>query len=203
MRLLAQELACIRGGRRLFQGLSFQVAAGEALLVTGPNGAGKTSLLRMIAGLLRPAAGRVAFDGIDADREVGIAAHFVGHLDAVKGSLSAEENLYFVCDLLGGAGDAVAGGLARFGLAPLASFPARMLSAGQRRRLALARLLVASRPLWLLDEPTTGLDNEGQEIFAALTATHLANGGLLVAATHTLLPHLRAQEIRLASGGGA
>jgi heme exporter protein A len=196
MRLVVEGLACVRGGRRLFQGLSCTVAAGDALLVTGPNGAGKTSLLRLIAGLLRPAAGRIALEGMEADRTIGVSAHFVGHLEAVKGALSAEENLSFVRALLGG-GENVATALARLGLETLANFPTRMLSAGQRRRLALARLLVAQRPLWLLDEPTAGLDADGQKAFTAIVAAHLAKGGLVVAATHAPLEFARASEIRL------
>jgi heme exporter protein A len=199
MRLVVEDLACVRGGRRLFQGLSCTVVAGDALLITGPNGAGKTSLLRLIAGLLRPAAGRIALEGLEADGTIGASAHFVGHLEAVKGALSAEENLSFVRALLGGR-ENVAAALARLGLETLASFPARMLSAGQRRRLALARLLVVPRPLWLLDEPTTGLDADGKKTLAAIVAAHLANGGLVVAATHAPLDLARAREIRL---GGA
>jgi heme exporter protein A len=178
--------------------LGFELDPGQALLVTGPNGAGKTSLLRVLAGLLRPSAGRITFEGVD--REGGVALHFVGHLDAVKGALSVEENLAFFCDLLGGKADTINAALARFALDRLAGFPARILSAGQRRRLALARLLVAPRPLWLLDEPTSGLDSEGQEIFLALASAHLANGGLLVAATHARLPFPVSREIGLGSG---
>jgi heme exporter protein A len=199
MRLVVEDLACVRGGRRLFQGLSCTVAAGDALLVTGPNGAGKTSLLRLIAGLLRPAAGRIALEGTEADRTIGMSAHFVGPLEAVKGALSAQENLSFVRALLGG-GENVAAALARLGLETLANFPTRMLSTGQRRRLALARLLVAPRPLWLLDEPTAGLDADGQKTLATIVAAHLAKGGLVVAATHAPLEFARAREIRL--GGG-
>ena len=201
MRLLIENLACIRGGRRLFQGLGFALGAGEAAVVTGPNGAGKSSLLRLIVGLLRPAAGKIALDGAEMDRTVGGSAHFVGHLDGVKSALSAAENLEFTRALLGGGSAATAAALARLGLAPLASLPVRMFSAGQKRRLALARLLVAPRPLWLLDEPTSALDSDGQETFAALAAEHLAGGGLIVATTHAPLNIERAQEIRLGGGG--
>jgi heme exporter protein A len=197
MRLVAEDLACVRGGRRLFQGLGFSLASGHALLITGANGSGKTSLLRLVAGLLRPAAGRLVWDGADAERTAGPAAHFVGHLDAVKGALSAEENLAFAQALFTGGGDSVVAALTRFGLDRLADVPARMLSAGQRRRLALARLLVAPRPLWLLDEPTSGLDAEGQDTLTAIAATHLGNGGLLIVATHAPLQFARMQEIRL------
>lgn len=201
MRLLVEDLACIRGGRRLFHGLGFALGAGEAAVVTGPNGAGKSSLLRLIAGLLRPSAGRIALDGGDADRTVGGSAHFVGHLDGVKGALSAFENLEFMRALLGGVDGTTEAALARLGLAPLASLPTRMFSAGQKRRLALARLLVAPRLLWLVDEPLSALDAEGQETFAALAAEHLAGGGLIVATTHAPLKFERTQEIRLGGGG--
>ncbi|MEX0589641.1 MAG: heme ABC exporter ATP-binding protein CcmA [Xanthobacteraceae bacterium] len=201
MRLLVEDLACVRGERSLFRGLGFTVGAGEALLVTGPNGAGKSSLLRLIAGLLRPAQGRIVLEGAESDRSGGSAAHFVGHLDAVKGALSVLENLAFARSLFGGGRARADAALARLGLQQLASIPARMLSAGQRRRLALARLVVVRRPLWLLDEPTTSLDAEGQETLVALVNEHLSGGGLVVAATQAPLKFTRANEIRL--GGGA
>jgi heme exporter protein A len=199
MRLVVENLTCERGGRRLFQGLGFAVGSGEALAVTGPNGAGKSSLLRLIAGLLRPAEGRVALDG--GVEQVGAAAHFVGHLDAVKGALTASENLAFTAEILGGDETACDAALSAVGLEKLADIPARMFSAGQKRRLALARLMVVKRLIWLLDEPTTALDSDGQERFSAIAAEHLAGGGIVVAATHAplKLPNLR--EIRL--GGGA
>jgi len=201
MRLLIEDLACVRGERRLFDSLGFTVAAGEAAVVTGPNGAGKSSLLRLIAGLLRPAGGRILLEGREGDGPLGASAHFVGHLDGVKSALTVRENLEFTRALLGGEAAATDAALARLGLAPLASLPARMLSAGQKRRLALARLLVATRSLWLLDEPTTALDAEGRETFAALAEEHLARGGIVVATTHAPLGFPRAQEIRLGRGG--
>ncbi|MCC6949439.1 MAG: heme ABC exporter ATP-binding protein CcmA [Bradyrhizobiaceae bacterium] len=202
MRLIAENLTCVRGGRTLFRNLDFEVAAGRALLVTGPNGAGKSSLLRLLAGLLRPAAGRIALEGSEPGQPAGVSAHFIGHLDAAKGALRAAENLAFMQALLGGGGRTVAEALRAVGLDGLAEVPVRMFSAGQRRRLALARLIVAPRPLWLLDEPTTALDAEGQETFAALAAKHLAGGGIVVAATHAPLK-ISAQEIRLGAGGAA
>jgi heme exporter protein A len=203
MRLIAERLTCIRGGRRLFHGLSFAVAGGETLAVVGPNGAGKSSLLRLIAGLLRPVEGRLALEGGPADRPLAQTAHFVGHLDGVKGALSVAENLEFLRAILGGGGRTNDTALAALGLAHLAGLPVRMLSAGQKRRLALARLLAAPRPLWLLDEPTTALDTEGQDAFAALANEHLAGGGLIVAATHAPLPFARVGELRLGGGGAA
>jgi heme exporter protein A len=196
MRLNAKNLACVRGGRRLFQGLEFALQGGEALAVTGPNGAGKSSLLRLIAGFLTPTEGRVELEGRTAEGAIGASAHFVGHLDGVKGILSAAENLAFMRVLLGGGGQGDAAALAALGLGQLADFPAGMFSAGQKRRLALARLLVAPRPLWLLDEPLTSLDADGQSVFAAMARTHLAGGGMIVAATHAPLG-IEARELRL------
>jgi heme exporter protein A len=196
MRLIVEGLACIRSGRPVFRGVSCTVAAGEALLVTGPNGAGKTSFLRLVAGLLRPAAGTIRLEGQMPGVPIGGAAHFVGHLDGVKGALSAAENLAFVRRLAGGGKD-VATALMQLGLAPLASFPARELSAGQRRRLALARLLVVARPLWLVDEPTAALDAEGQATFQALAEAHLSAGGMLVATTHAPLQFSKSRGIDL------
>ncbi|MFZ2108413.1 MAG: heme ABC exporter ATP-binding protein CcmA, partial [Roseiarcus sp.] len=160
MRLGAQKIALERGGRRLFSGLSFEVGAGEALVAVGPNGAGKSSLLRVIAGFLPLAEGSLVLQGGDAEASMGEQAHCVGHADALKGALTAGENLEFWAGVLGG--DPRRGAwlpaLGRLGLAHVADFPVRALSAGQKRRVALARLLVARRPLWLLDEPTTALD---------------------------------------------
>jgi heme exporter protein A len=200
MRLIAEQVTCIRGGRELFRGLSFGLEAGESLAVVGPNGAGKSSLLRLIAGLLRPAEGRIALEGSPVDQPVGFSAHFVGHLDGVKAALSAAENLEFLRAIVGGGGVATEAALAALGLGQIASLPVRMFSAGQKRRLALARLLVAPRPLWLLDEPATALDAEGQVAFAALASAHLVGGGLIVAATHTPLQFGQGRELRL--GGG-
>jgi heme exporter protein A len=199
MRLIAERLGLLRGGRRLFQDLGFAVAAGEALAVTGPNGAGKSSLLRLIAGFLRPNEGRIALEGGAEDGTVGTLAHFIGHLDGLKAALTARENLDFMRAILAGPTDA-ASALATVGLGSLAEVPAGMFSAGQKRRLALARLLIAPRHLWLLDEPLTALDSEGQTLFASLARVHLSEGGLIVAATHAPLG-IDARELRL--GGAA
>jgi heme exporter protein A len=200
MRLIAERLGLVRGGRRLFRDLGFAVAAGEALTVTGPNGAGKSSLLRLIAGLLKPSEGQIALEGGPDDRATGTLAHFVGHLDGVKAALTAAENLEFMRALLGGRPDGTST-LATLGLEPLADVPAGMFSAGQKRRLALARLLVAPRPLWLLDEPLTALDAQGQTLVASLARAHLQRGGMVVAATHAPLGIEGARELKL--GGGA
>ncbi len=184
MELIGEDLVCVRGGREVFSGLGFRVRAGEALLLTGPNGAGKSSLLRLIAGLLRPAAGRIALTGGDAELSAAEQAHYLGHQDALKPSLTVGENLRFWADFLGGGSGVLTDALAAVGLEELADLPAGYLSAGQRRRLSLARLLAAPRPLWLLDEPTAALDATAQGRLADLMRAHLAGRGLIVAATH-------------------
>jgi heme exporter protein A len=209
MHIEARALRVERGGRTIFANLTFSLAAGEALLVLGPNGAGKSTLLRALAGLLPLAAGEIVF----APRtEAGGAAlaHYVGHADALKASLTIAENLAFWSAMLA-AGEASAdngfGGraalsadaaLARFCLGEIADLPAAYLSAGQKRRAALARLLTVPRPIWLLDEPLTALDTVGQAILTALIEDHLAHGGMLIAATHAPL----AIDARLIDLGG-
>ena len=199
MRLLASSLTCVRGGREVFSGLNFEAAAGELLAVTGRNGSGKTSLLRLIAGLLPPAGGSLGLEGGDAELTLAEQAHYLGHRDALKPALSVLENLGFWRDFLGGETFDASESLAAVGLAHAAHLPAAYLSAGQRRRLSLARLLTVRRPLWLLDEPTNALDTGGQDMAAGLMREHLARGGLIVAATHAPL-RLAARELRI---GGA
>lgn len=184
MKLIAEDLACSRGGRSVFRDVSFALGPGESLLLTGPNGAGKTSLLRVVAGLVEAEAGTVRLDGGDDELTVGQRAHFIGHLDAVKGALTAAENVRFWGTYLGGAGDAP-DALAAFGLAHLADIPAGLLSAGQKRRLALCRLVVVPRVLWLLDEPSVSLDAQSRETLAGLVAAHVAGGGMAIASTHS------------------
>src|SRR5271166_2111155 len=205
MRLSEWDLTIERGGRRLFAGLSFEVAAGAALIVTGPNGAGKSSLLRALCGFLPVQAGGFALEGGDAERAVGEQAHYLGHADGVKGALTAGENLAFAAAMLGGQSSRDAGraALAQVGLAHAIDFPARLLSAGQRRRVALARLLTADRRLWLLDEPTTALDAAAQGAFAAIMQVYLQGGGIIVAAAHAPLGLMGAQELRLGADAGA
>ena len=199
MRLKGWDLTIDRGGRRIIAGLSFEAAAGLGLIVTGPNGAGKTSLLRALAGFLPVEAGGLALDGGDGERTVGEQAHYLGHADGVKAALTAGENLAFAAAMLGGDSSRPAqlAALAALGLSHVIDFPARLLSAGQRRRVALARLLVAKRPLWLLDEPATALDVAAQAALAAIMQEHLKGGGILVAAVHAPLGLDGAQELRL------
>jgi len=200
MQLRGRDVRCVRGGREVFSGLDFAVAGGEALAVTGRNGSGKTSLLRLIAGLLAPAGGTVAIEGGDAELTLPEQAHYLGHRDAQKPALSVIENLAFWRDFLGGEVADAADCLDRVGLAHALDLPAAYLSAGQRRRLSLARLLAVRRPVWLLDEPTTALDASGQTMFAGLMRDHLAGGGLIIAATHGPLG-IAATELRI--GGGS
>jgi heme exporter protein A len=200
MRLEGGGLVCIRGGREVFAGLDFSVSSGEALLVTGRNGAGKSTLLRLIAGLVRLAGGRLSLSGGDGERTIAEQAHYLGHLDALKLSLTVGENLQFWAAYLGAAkpaGGVIDAALASVGLDALADLPAAYLSAGQRRRLSIARLLAVKQPIWLLDEPTSALDREAQDTLAQLMREHLAGGGIIAAATHGPIGLDRARELHL------
>jgi heme exporter protein A len=185
-----RDLLCVRGERRVFAGLDFAIAPGGLLVLTGPNGSGKSSLLRLMAGLLRPARGALYWDGapVADDSEAQTARlHYLGHLDAVKPVLTVSENLAFWAALQGGAAAEVERALAAFDLTALAEVPGGMLSAGQRRRVALARLLVAPAEVWLLDEPTVGLDTASLARLSAVIAEHRLAGGRTIAATHAPL----------------
>jgi heme exporter protein A len=197
LRLVADNLACIRGGRVVFEGLSFTVGGGEALVVTGPNGAGKSSLIRQLAGLVEVAAGKLALEGGEAEATLAEQAHYIGHLDALKPSMSVRETAAFWSDFFDG--DDAEAALEAFDLGSLADLPVAYLSAGQRRRLSLARLLVAQRPVWLLDEPSIALDAASFARLVALMETHLAVGGIVVAATHQPLGLARTTSLDLAS----
>lgn len=184
-----RNLDCRRGGRDVFAGLAFSLPPGGALLLTGANGTGKSSLLRLMAGLLNPAGGALLWDGqpIGEEPEAHAARlHYLGHLDAVKPVLSVRENLRFWADLRRGRAR-IDAALDHFALSELADLPGRLLSAGQRRRLALARLLASAVDLWLLDEPSVGLDHASVGKLAAAIAAHRATGGRAVVATHTAL----------------
>jgi heme exporter protein A len=196
MQLVADNLACSRGGREVFTGLNFSLSGGEALVVTGRNGAGKSSLLRMIAGLIAVTAGTLALTGGEAEATSGEQSHYLGHLDAVKPSLSVSENLNFWAAYFGGSTTTDAA-LDSVGLGELAGLPAAYLSAGQRRRLSIARLVAVHRPVWLLDEPTSALDQPSQARLAELMRGHLASGGMIVAAAHGPIGLERARELKL------
>ena len=190
--LRLEGVAVVRGGRRLFDQLSFRLGAGEAAALTGPNGAGKTSLLRTIAGLIRPAAGQVGFEGeggdLDPEDARGRGLHLLGHQDALKTARTAWEELLFQVRWTGGDEAAARQAVAVLDLGPLQGLEVRMLSAGQRRRLALARLIASPRSLWLLDEPLAPLDAGRRALFGQLMAAHLQRGGLILAAVHDPLP---------------
>jgi heme exporter protein A len=185
-----RALACRRGERLVFRGLDFAVASGGILVLIGPNGSGKSSLLRVMAGLDRPASGSLNRDGVDVDAEPDNhrqRLHYLGHLDAVKPALSVAETLRFWACLQGSAvhiEDRIDRALAAFGIARLAHVPGRYLSAGQRRRLALARLVATPLPLWLLDEPKTSLDTDAAAMLDEVVAAHRRDGGIVVIAMH-------------------
>jgi len=187
-RLELAGLSVRRGARRLFEGVALTLAAGEACALVGANGAGKTSLLRAVAGLVRPEAGTIAFGDTDPAEARGAGLHLVGHQDGLKPARTAAEELAFWSRWTGGTDAGLAAATEALGLASLLDLEVRRLSAGQRRRLALARLVAAPRPLWLLDEPLSPLDAAWRERFGALMAAHLADGGLILAAVHDPLP---------------
>ena len=198
MELQGDQLACNRGGREVFSGVCFNLLAGEALVVTGRNGAGKSSLLRMVAGLVRVAAGQLALKGGAPDIPIAEQAHYLGHLDAMKPALTVGENLQFWTGFLGARRDTTSA-LEAVDLAPLADLPAGYLSAGQRRRLSIARLVAVPRAIWLLDEPTSSLDVPSQTRLAELMREHLDKGGMIIAAAHGAIGLERARELKLGS----
>ena len=183
----ADGLACRRGGRLLLEAVEWRLAPGDALLLKGANGSGKSSLLRLLAGFLRPAAGSLRHAGSDVFADLPhwrTVLHLVGYQDGLKPSLTVAENLAAATALLGGGTSRQAAALDRFGLVDLAATPARFLSSGQRRRVGLARLVAVPRPIWLLDEPGTGLDAKNRERLEALIEAHRAAGGIAVVASH-------------------
>ena len=191
--LSVTDLTLLRGERTLFRALSFAGGSGEALALTGPNGAGKTSLLRAVAGFIRPEVGEIAFrDGDDEPIEADLAraheVHLLGHQDGLKGQRTARDELMFQSRWLGRSHDGIGEAIETLGLKPLLELEVRKLSAGQRRRLALARLIGSPRALWLLDEPLSPLDAKWREAVGAMMARHLAGGGLILAAVHDAMP---------------
>ncbi len=192
IRLDIQGLSLSRGERRLFSDLSFALSAGEAAALTGATGAGETSLLRAVAGFIRPDAGAVVFhdaDGaVEAETARRSALHLLGHHEGLKPQRTARQELGFQVEWLGGSAAAMDAAVERLKLAPLMDLETRKLSAGQRRRLSLARLVAAPRALWLLDEPLAPLDEAWRGVAAELMAEHLAGGGMILAAVHDPLP---------------
>ena len=198
IRLTVEALACRRSGRLVFAGLDFSLDPGDALLVTGRNGAGKSTLHAILAGRLHAASGRVVLDGA-GEASLPERLHWIAHRDGLKTALSARENLAFAAAMLGDAHLAPREALERVGLPHVADMPVAYLSAGQRRRVALARLLVAHRPIWLLDEPTSALDTASQEMLYGLMRDHRDAGGIVIAATHLPLPLEGAKSLAIAA----
>ncbi len=201
--LRGKNLASMRGGHLIFEAISFNVEAGAALVLSGPNGAGKSTLLRIMAGLLRPAAGVVQIAGLTDDNPQSFAMHYIGHGNGLRDGLTARENLAFLKTMLKTSSVFSAGtqlpieeAMERASLTHATELPVGVLSAGQKRRVALASLLVCGRPVWLLDEPTTALDKAARDLFADIVAKHCATGGIVVAATHLPLG-IKAQELLL------
>lgn len=199
MQIIAEQLLIVRGARAIIEGLSFQAVSGEALLLVGENGAGKTTLLRALAGFLRLESGQLRLEGGDPEKSLAEQAHVVGHGNAVKTAFTVRENVAFWAEYEGhdDIEAKVETALAGFGLSDLAEFPAAYLSAGQKRRLGLARLLVAQRPIWLLDEPTSSLDTASSALVTSAVNDHTAKGGIAIIATHLPLGLARARELRL------
>jgi heme exporter protein A len=200
LRLVVRDLVCSRSERRLIQGLSFSLGRGEALVVTGPNGAGKTTLLRVLAGFIPHDAGTITLEGADEGASLAQSVHFVGHRDGLRAALTVRENLELATPLFGQPGASVSDTATQLNLTALLDLPVGVLSAGQRRRTALARLLVSRRPVWLLDEPTAALDTASQAMVAALITAHVEGGGIVVAATHLDLG-VKARELVLQADG--
>jgi heme exporter protein A len=213
MRLTAENLSARRGEDLIFKDISFTLGAGESLVLTGSNGSGKSTLLRAVAGLLRPETGRVtwASEGSEPGMRAAEACHYLGHRNAMKAELSVSENLSFWRDFLGdfaASAGAVRKGISigeaaeAVGLGGIAHLPFGYLSAGQQRRMAFAKLLVAWRPVWILDEPTAALDVSAETVFTGLIKQHLTEGGIVLAATHQPLGLENARELRMTGFAG-
>ena len=199
MELIVDKLTVVRDGRAILKELSFVVAAGQSLILLGPNGAGKTTLIRTLAGLIPASKGRLWLQDGSPEQTLGEQCHYVGHLNALKANLTVAENARFWERFFGGSGLKTEAALAAFGLGLLNEIPAAYLSAGQKRRLGLARLLLADKPIWLLDEPAAALDEGAQAALREAVTARLGSGGLVIAATHQPLGWPNAQELRLQS----
>ncbi len=185
MKLVVENLTCRRGQRTIFSDLSFSVKSGRGLLLTGANGSGKTTLLRMLAGFIELAEGSIRLEGGQDELELAEQCHYVGHHNGIKHSFTAQENLEFLGEYLGGTNFEEA--VETFGLRGLEDIPAGIMSAGQKRRLGLARLVLVKRPVWFLDEPSVSLDVQSVEILAGVVSKHIEQGGIAIAATHVPL----------------
>ncbi len=198
MRMIAKELSGERGGEPVFSGISFALADGEGLLVTGPNGSGKSTLLRIVAGLLPSSGGPIEIADAEPQwPDIASACHYLGHQNALKPALSVRENLAFWRDYMGEPHLGIGEALEMVGLDEIGHLPLGYLSTGQKRRIAIARLLVSYRPVWLLDEPTAGLDRASEKQFADLMRAHLEDGGMILAATHLPLGLEWTYELRM------
>lgn len=208
MRLLAENLSARRGEDLIFTDISFGLGGGESLVLTGPNGSGKSTLLRVVAGLMRPETGRVSWisDSAESGMRAAEACHYLGHRNAMKAELTVFENLSFwknfLGDAAGGEGTSPGEAAEAVGLGGIIHLPFGYLSAGQQRRMAFAKLLVAYRPVWILDEPTAALDVNAENVFAGLINAHLAAGGIVLAATHQPLGLENARELKMAGFAG-
>ena len=205
MSFSGHNLTCIRGERLVFQNLDFSVSPGMALLLRGPNGSGKSTLLRLAAGFLKPEQGKIAFTHEDGAQETDSETfrehiHYVGHLDPVKPAFTVAENLEFWSGFEGNPDpkSGTAEALERMALSHLADVPGRYLSAGQRRRLNIARIAAAKKPVWLLDEPSVSLDDASVSLLADLIADHRSSGGMVIAATHIDLGFESSETLNLA-----
>jgi len=201
MRLVVENLSCTRGNRVVLGGVNFAVSAGDSVLLAGPNGSGKTTLLRTLAGFIVPRTGSVRLEGGPDDATLDESCHYVGHLNGIKAGFTVDENLKFLAAYLGeGSVKSLEAAAEAFDLDALRHVPAGFLSAGQKRRLGLARLLLAHRPVWLLDEPTVSLDEASQTLLAEAVRAHAEAGGIVVAASHVPLGVAFSRTLRLAGG---